>query len=140
MVYFLDTNIFLRYLIPDEPSMHDACVTFFNRARQQNLSLLTSTVVLAEIAWTLKTHYQKSRPEIANLLKSIIHISVLTIRDDYQHHTALKYYQDLNIKFIDCLIASSKHLQNGAWQLISYDQDFDKIKGLKRLEPGQIKV
>jgi predicted nucleic-acid-binding protein len=118
--------------------MHDECVSYFAYLKQQHTEIITSTVVLAEIAWTLKSHYQKSRMEIVDLIKSIAHISILKIIDDYQHLHALKLYQEHNIKFIDCLIASSKHLQSRTWQLVSYDQDFDKIKGLKRLEPGQV--
>ena len=138
MPRFLDSNIFLRYLIPDEPKMHLECINFFSNAKKKRDTLITSTVVLAEIAWTLKSHYKKNRLEIASTLRSIIHISTLKLIDDYQHHQAIKYYEKVNIKFIDCLIASSKHLQNKTWQLVSYDTDFNKIKGLKRLEPGDI--
>jgi len=136
--YFLDTNIFLRFIHKSNLTSFKECKLLLESIKQGNLSAVSSSHVLAEISWTLKSYSRYPRVENIKYLKSICRLSNLSIIDDVQIDQALIYFERFNIKFIDCLIASSKHLQSGKWQLVSYDTDFDKIKSLKRFEPKQV--
>jgi predicted nucleic acid-binding protein len=136
--YYLDTNIFLRMFVDDNHQMHQDCYQLLKSIDNGDLSGVTSTPVLAEIAWTLVSFYHQSRDDIVKHLRSVIETHHLSIIEDFDHPKALDYLETYHLKYVDCLIASSKHLQNKTWQLVSYDTDFDKIKGLKRLEPSQV--
>jgi predicted nucleic acid-binding protein len=136
--YFLDTNIFLRFIHKSDAKNYDECKGILESLKSGVFSAVTSSHVLAEITWTMKSYYHDDKADIVRFLEAIKQFNNLTISDDARVDRALKYFKTYNIKFIDCLIASSKHLQNGAWKLFSYDQVFNKIKGFTRLDPGQI--
>lgn len=136
--YFLDTNIFLRFFHNSYPKSFTECQSLIEMIKLGQISAVTSFHVLSEIAYTLKSYYRCPKTEILKYLQSIIGLHNLTIHDDIQINTVINYFTKLNIKYVDCLIASSKNLQSGKWQLVSYDTDFDKIKGLRRLEPRDV--
>ena len=50
---------------------------------------------------------------------------------------AIELFEMYSVKFIDCLLASSKLVQKGDAVILSYDRDFDKL-GVRRVEPKDI--
>lgn len=70
-------------------------------------------------------------------LKSIIAIAGLRIYDDLSIHKAVELFEEHNVKFVDCLLASSKLIQEGKAVIVSYDREFDKL-GIRRLEPRDV--
>jgi hypothetical protein len=50
---------------------------------------------------------------------------------------ATELFQTHNVKFIDCLLASSKRVQENKAAVFSYDRDFDKL-GVPRVESKDI--
>ncbi|MBI3460736.1 PIN domain-containing protein, partial [Candidatus Acetothermia bacterium] len=67
--YFVDTNVFLRYLTNDVPAQAEAVTRLLQRAKAGEIVLHTSVLVLAEIVWTLESYYELARDEIkANVL------------------------------------------------------------------------
>lgn len=55
---FVDTNIFLRYLTNDVPEKADAVEELLRRAGAGQVRLVTNSLVIAEIVWTLTSFYQ----------------------------------------------------------------------------------
>ena len=51
---FVDTNVFLHYLIGFEPQRSRECTHLFARAEANALQLETSDMVIAEIVWFLE--------------------------------------------------------------------------------------
>lgn len=51
----VDTNIFLRFLTGDDPAKALACKELFERAERKEVDLYTNELVLAELAWTLRS-------------------------------------------------------------------------------------
>ena len=49
---FVDTNIFLRFLVNDEPDQADACEALFRKAIEGEESLFTSEMVIAYGFWS----------------------------------------------------------------------------------------
>ena len=58
--FLVETNIFLRFLTGDDPSKTLACQDFFERAERKAVDLYTNELVLAELAWTLRSFYRLS--------------------------------------------------------------------------------
>ncbi len=52
---YADTNLFLRYLTNDVPEQADAVDAVLRRAATGEVSLVTNSLVLAEIVWTLES-------------------------------------------------------------------------------------
>lgn len=135
--YFLDTNIFLRFLVGDNKKMLGECLTLFDSIKGGKVDAVTSNVVLSEVVWTLGSLYKYPKSKIIDAIKGILGFPGIKIIDGCMILIALEIYQGVNIKFIDSLIASIDDIYNGRWVVVSYDKDFDKL-GVIRKEPSEI--
>lgn len=126
---FVDTNIFLEaYFRQGEKS--DKCL----RLLKSNENLYTSWLVVGEFEWVLRSVYELEKPEIAKLIGSVINLSSLEIPDKKLVAQALRLFESLRLDWTDCLnVVLSRNL--GVGGVYSYDHDFDKFSGIKRLEP-----
>ncbi len=67
-------------------------------------------------------------------LYTSINLPGLEIPDKKLIAQALKLFESLNLDWADCLNAVlSRNLEIG--EVYSYDRDFEKVSGIKRLEP-----
>jgi len=135
--YFIDTNVFLRVLIAEDDLMFGHGVALLTATKQGTVSAHTSCLVLSEISWTLSSFYHFGKPDVVRALRGIADLANLRITDNADAGLALTLYERCNVKWIDCLIASSPDVQSNATTIVSYDRDFDKL-GVARIGPGQI--
>ena len=131
---FIDTNIFLRYLTKDDPVQYPRCRTLFKKAQNGEMLLITSTLVIAELIWTLASHYRVSKEQIIEKVSIIIVSDAVQIPDKEIIAEALVIYARKNIDYIDAY-NSILMRKIGLKEIYSYDQDFDKFETVQRLEP-----
>lgn len=137
MKYFIDTNVFLRVLIKEEPLSYNSSVKLMEKIKKGNLKAVTSSLVLAEIGWTLGSYYKFNKIDIIRSVKSILGLHGLVIIDETNWLYALDLYSTKKVKLIDCLIASKEEIREKKWAVVSFDKEFDKL-GVKRVEPADI--
>jgi len=137
MVYFIDTNIFIRVLVKDNEKFFQECKKLLNLISEGKIKAFTSTLVLTEVDWVLEGYYQFEKEKAAKGLKGILKIKNLKFVDKFDFLLAIEIYEKYPIKFIDVLIASNPKIYKKEAIVVSYDKDFDKI-GIKRKEPSQI--
>lgn len=135
--YLIDTNVFLRFLVPENKTSYQECVQFFSALKAKKIQAITSSIVLAEIQWTLKSFYHFPKRDILGSLQAINSTKGLAIRDKFDVRTALELWSQHKAKFVDCLLASDKSVQKGETIIVSYDKEFDKL-GVIRKEPGDL--
>jgi predicted nucleic-acid-binding protein len=131
---FIDTNILLRYLTKDDPVQYPRCRTLFKKAQNGEMLLVTSTLVIAELIWTLASHYQVSKEQIIEKTSIIIGSDAVQIPDKEIIAEALVIYARKNVDYIDAynaVLLRHLHLK----EIYSYDRDVDKIEGIDRLAP-----
>jgi uncharacterized protein len=135
-VRFVDTNIFLRYLVPEDPAKTKACLALFQQVQRNQLQVTTSEVVIAEVVFVLgsKKLYHLSRLELKERLHPLLLLPGLKVPHRKSHLRALDSYSQSTLDFEDCLTIAQMERQRMT-ELYSYDQDFDTISGIKRLEP-----
>ena len=78
---FVDSNVFLRFLMKDDPVQSGKAKTLFKRAENKKIGLITGPPVLFEIAWTLKSFYKVDRDTILKYLASIIAADFIEMTD-----------------------------------------------------------
>ncbi|MCZ7625587.1 MAG: type II toxin-antitoxin system VapC family toxin [Candidatus Methylomirabilis sp.] len=78
---FVDTNLFLRYLTNDVPEQADAVEQLLRRAAAGGLALVTNTLVMAEMVWTLEAFYQLPRSDIKEKVLTILNTPGLEVAD-----------------------------------------------------------
>jgi len=137
MKYFIDSNIFLRYLLQDNKKMYQECLHFFNCSKKSGKNIYTSSIIFTEVYWVLLKVYCLPKKEIILFLQSVLSFKTLRFTEFFNLSLALNLLSKHNVKFIDCLISAHSDIQKGIMALVSYDRDFDKL-GIKRLEPSDL--
>lgn len=132
---FLDTNIFLRFMVPENQTSFSECAKIGELAEKGQIIPYVSSIVIQEIIYTLLRTYKFSRQEVLKKLPLVFELRNLTMIEKTDTLKAFKLYAKYNIKFGDCLIAAQipKNLT-----ICTYDLDFQKIPGLLTQTPSEI--
>jgi len=76
---FVDTNVFPRYLTDDVPAQAKAVEALLVRARNGGVSLVTNSIVIAEIVWTLESFYHLPAERVCDQVLAIANTPGLTL-------------------------------------------------------------
>lgn len=135
--YFIDSNIFLRVLVPENRTSFLECSAVLRRMSEGAISVVIDTLVFAEVSWVLGRLYKFPKHEIVTALNSMIQAKHLIIDDRHDVARGLFLYARHNVKFIDAMIGAHDLIALDGVPIVSYDKDFDKL-GIKRLEPKDV--
>ncbi len=135
MQYFIDTNVFIRFFVPDK--FHQDCKLLLAKANAGEINIQTSNEVLAEVVYVLGGFYGFPKAKVANAVRSIAGLPGLSIKDKARPSQAINLYEKNKAKFVDCLISSCPEIAAGKTAVVSYDKDFDKLD-VKRVEPKSV--
>ncbi|MBK8048016.1 MAG: PIN domain-containing protein [Anaerolineales bacterium] len=135
---FVDTNIFIRYLINDDPDKAGACRQLFELAKLNQVSLTTSESIIAEIVYVLssKRLYNLARQDVRIRLYPLLSLPGLKLAHRSRYLRALNLYSNNNVDFEDALTLAAMESEQ-ITELYSYDEDFDSVKecAVVRVEP-----
>ena len=106
---FVDTNLFLRYLTNDIPARADAVEALLQAAARRETTLVTNSLVIAEIVWTLESFYKLPKVAVQEKVLAILNTPGLEVADGDLVLQGINGYVDNNVDFIDAY--------NGAWLL-----------------------
>lgn len=98
---FVDTNIFLRYLINDDISISDKIEKIFKKASSGKILLVCNSLVILEIIFVLESFYGKSKKEIETAILRIMNTKGLEVQGSGLILDALNFYVYKNIDFVD---------------------------------------
>lgn len=133
---FLDSNIFLRHLLNDDPVKAPACRELLRAIEQGKTVAWTTPLVISEIVFILSNPktYALDRATIRDLVLPLLSLSNLKIERRRFYPRIFELYVSLPIDYVDaCHAALLEYYRQDS--LYSYDSDFDRIGGLTRLEP-----
>ena len=132
---FLDTSVLLGYML-DEEERAKQCLTLLQRAERGEVRLRTSSLVVAEIVWTLQSsRYELSAEEIRDRIVPVLESRGLVIEDKYLCLKAFDLYCQYNIDFTDAFNAALMSKEQ-VTQIYSYDRRYDRLAFLERVEPS----
>ena len=133
--FFVDTNVFIRYLTNDDPEKADRVERLLHQAIEGEVTLTTSILVIAELVWTLESYYGLSRSEVAEKLTLILNTPNLEVPERQRILRGFSLYVEKNIDFIDAYNAFFAK-DHGITHLLTYDKKhFKRVEWLKRAEP-----
>jgi predicted nucleic acid-binding protein len=132
---FLDTNIFLRYFTKDDEKKAYDVLALLKRIERNEEKVISSPLVIFEVIFTLQSYYKLPREEIKELLLPILNLRGLKLPFKSVFEKALEMFPQVNIPFTD-IFNYYFMVEEGIKEIYSYDEDFDKFEGIKRLEPG----
>ncbi|MBI2465559.1 PIN domain-containing protein [Candidatus Shapirobacteria bacterium] len=128
----IDSNVWIR-LAEGQVGV----VEFVKFVRDGSKQFYLPGIVVAEIEWVLRSVYKRETTQIIEFVDSIVGMNNLVVFSDININKSLDYFRKYNIKMIDAMIAS---IMDGSDMIVSYDRDFDKLPGIKRVEPKDLLV
>ena len=119
--FFVDTNVFLRFLTNDDPAKAKRAEALFRDALRGKIRLSTSLLVIAEIIWTLESFYKLEKPDIAAKVEKILNTPNLDCPEASLLFMALDLYVHAHLDFVDAYNAFHMK-ERGLAQILTYDR------------------
>jgi len=131
---FLDTNVFLRYLVPEHPEHSPLARELFEQIERGDISVFITDTVVFETVFTLQSHYRVSRAEIADALLRLLRLSSLIVPDKPLLREVFELWvEKRSLSFADCFhLLTAKSM--GLDTMITFDRKM-AIHGVTRVEP-----
>jgi predicted nucleic acid-binding protein len=132
---FLNTNILLRHLTQDNPSLSPRAMAMVLRIRTGQLVVRTTATVVFETVFTLQSFYHVPRSVIRQSLLPLLSLPSVRLRGKRRFRRAFDLYVSIQrLSFADCYHVAYMESQ-GLTELLSFDRGFDRIPTITRKEP-----
>ena len=132
---FLDTNVFLRFFVPEDETSFKLSKNLLSLIQEGSLIPYTSNIVFLECYFVLTRTYKFPREKVSNALLQIAAMRNMTIIEKTNTKKALKFWQETGVKLADCLIATQ--IGKGI-PLCTYDTEFKKFPFLSVVTPERV--
>lgn len=140
----VDTNVLVYAVDPSDGFKHEIANELFESALEENSKLAVSTQILAEFT-NVCIRLAKNDPGISLKDVELIILAILDIEElpklVVMPHTvvqAMKLQHQFEVRFFDALIAATMK-ENGITTIYTEDKDFEKIEGIKAVNPFEKK-
>lgn len=136
MTVCLDTDVIIRFLTGDDPEKQRRAAKFFERVVTGEVSVSITPVAIADAVFVLTSRnlYGVSRADATEMLISLITHPGFVVEHRSRMIAALTIFRTLNLDFGDAYTAAAA-LEDDEPQVLSFDRDFDRVTGLRRIEP-----
>jgi uncharacterized protein len=131
---FLDTNIFLRHLLQDDPNHSPRASAFLKRIEAGETKVRTSDTVIFETVFTLQKVYRQPKAAIRDTLLPLLELPGIVLPSKRRYRKVFSLYVASNLPFADAYHAVLME-QLSLTEIVSFDKDFDRIEGIIRKEP-----
>ena len=128
----LDTNILLRFFLPDDVKQGKAAKEFLTRHCTPQDPGFVNLIVLCELVWTLERAYRLPRSDIAKLISAMLANRALVLEARDQVTAALQRFEASSMDFPDLLIGGINRAQ-GCETTITFDRKAAKLDGFRLL-------
>ncbi len=130
----IDANVLLRFLTNEPVDHAERAAKLLGAVMAGEFDAYLEEVILAEVVWTLNRFYRMPRADIAAALLNLLADDHILAADKDALRLALIFFAERNVSFVDAYLAA-KALQAGDPVVYSFDRDFDRIPGVRRVEP-----
>jgi len=124
-VYFLDTNVIIRFLLCDNKILFKKAKTIFKKAENGFYKLYIDEIVVAECIWLLSSFYKSSKNKTIQMLIKIVSFDFVICDNKNLLIDTMIMVNDQNLSFIDCWLNLKSKLMN--LQLITFDKKLSNI-------------
>jgi len=124
MVYLLDANIIIRFLVGDNEEHLAKSTEYFRQIELGSMEVEILSDVLMEAFFVLTKFYKLPKIEVISDLKTILSFEGIANKDKVILFEALSIIENKNIDFVDALICAKCKLQN--YEKLSFDKDLNK--------------
>jgi predicted nucleic acid-binding protein len=132
----IDTDVIVRLLTGDDLEKQARSSQLFKKIETGEVKVFAPITVIADCVYVLSSRslYKLPRAEVVGLLRSILRLRGFRLQDRRTVLRALDLYAATSLDFGAAYIAATSE-RLGSLTVYSYDADFDRLKGIKRLVP-----
>ena len=105
--WFVDANVFLRFLTVDDQGQHQKAVRLFEAARREECRLVTGPPILFELAWTLRAAYKTPKERVLEILGAVFATPGMILTDAQLVADALTLASATGTEFADAYVAAN---------------------------------
>ena len=124
MIYLIDTNIIIRYLIQDNKEHFAKSQKIFKQIERMDMHVEILDGVIMECLYVLIKFYKLPKNEVIDDMRTILYLDVIVNNNKHILLESLTIYKEKNIDFIDCQLCAKRQLEN--YEIISFDSDLSK--------------
>ena len=128
--FLLDTNIILRFLLADHPTLSKKAKNIFKEAEKGEIELFVNHTTIAEVFWVLESFYQLSRQELIQILSDFLRFPNLRVTDKRMILKTFNLLARENVSYIDAynlIFARKNNLE-----LKTFDRKLEKLAREKK--------
>ncbi len=130
---FLDTNILLRHLRQDNPTLSPKATAILARIERGELQVRTADTVIFETVFTLQRTYKQPKEAIAEAVQPLLELPGIVLPGKRYYRRVFELYCTTRLGFADCYHAVLME-RLGITEVLSLDTDFDHLPGIRRRE------
>jgi predicted nucleic acid-binding protein len=130
----VDANVILRYLVGEPEHLAERAASLFRRAERDEITLVAESITIAEVVWTLSSFYKRLPGEIAPVIRGLLLLEGVDAPERPALLAALCHYEIDRVSFGDALLAARMEA-GGSDRVYSFDRHFDRLPGIRRIEP-----
>ncbi len=130
---FLDTNVFVRHLTQDNANHSPRASQFLMRIAQGQ-QVRTADTVVFETVFLLEKHYRHPKVSIRANVLPLLTLPGIVLPGKERFQKVFDYYVNRNLPFADAYHVALME-DEGLTEVITFDEDFDHIPGIIRIEP-----
>jgi predicted nucleic acid-binding protein len=134
MALFLDTNVLVRHLTQDSAELSPRATSFLQRLERGELTVRIADTVVFETVFLLERRYRRPRPDIAEAVMALLALPAIELPDKQRIAQAFDLYLNSRLSFADAYHVVIME-QLGIEEVVSFDRDFDRVPGIRRVEP-----
>ncbi len=124
MVYLLDTNVIIRFLVGDHEEYLAKSIEIFRQIESVKLQVFVLDGVLMEAFFVLTKFYKLPKEEVIDDLKMILALNGVVNANKPILFETLNVLENKNIDFVDAMICAKSKLEG--FGKLSFDDDLKK--------------
>jgi len=120
-----DTNTIVRYLVADNPALHEKAKEFFDKVKHGGVKAVILESVIAECMYVLTKIYKVPRDLAAGSLIDILHYKGIANDDQQELIRALTLCSEHGLDIVDCILCAKA--ASAEDHLFTFDTDLNKL-------------
>lgn len=133
----LDTNVLLRWLIPDRGGRLGSSEAEIERVSKiflvDGAEFYINAVVIAETAWMLEKRLKLARADVAEVVSRLLHAENITVGNDAEVRAAQSEFDQSGANLADCVNAQL-NLTAGCSHTLTFDREAARTAGFRHVD------
>jgi predicted nucleic-acid-binding protein len=124
-VAIVDANVFLRFLLKDNPGLFKQASSILTKAKEGKIQLLVPSIVIFEISFVLGSVYKFTKEKIIQNIESLLSVKYLSIDELTILKQAVTLYKTSSNSLVDCFLLEKANSQG--IKLLTFDKKLSKL-------------